>query len=252
MEDKSVKNFDRHIEQMMNEHSVDPPFGAWNRIAAELESVPSSAVTTTTVSSQPWLNTGTILGFISGALMIGTLVTGWFAYSTYKNYNTESGKPTSNNDVKVNEQSFSQTFAPSAIVTTEAQQTSNHITKHRTSTHVAVTSKEEVLESSTVKISKNEEVAAPTVKLPVDKQKNASEPYYFPPVDINVPENKVADNSPVANNEILSHEEEPAKVTEVKKVTPSTASFEKVKFKRKKKTGWTYGKINRTKSKSKF
>ena len=51
--EKDTKHFDRKIEQMMNEHTVAPPFGMWNRIATEVasEALPVAATHTSGVST---------------------------------------------------------------------------------------------------------------------------------------------------------------------------------------------------------
>lgn len=35
--EQEIKNFDRTIEESMNNFSAQPPFGMWNRISAELD-----------------------------------------------------------------------------------------------------------------------------------------------------------------------------------------------------------------------
>lgn len=245
MEEKAIKDFDRHIENMMNEHVSAPPFGAWNRIAAELEAVPGP-VAVTSAPAQPWISSGTVLGFISGALMIATLVGSWVLYNKY-NYS----------EPHLAEQPQA-IVAPaktlSVPVTTKGQLS---VEKHAEAENIVATAslsrKVEKAEFTTVKLNTNrEDVAAPTVKLPVDKQKGTDEPYYFPAVDINVP---VA-TTEVAGQAVTEQEEEKptieqAKEVELKKVANSSSST-RIKFKKKRSSGWNYGKINRTKSRSKY
>ncbi|MCW5907432.1 MAG: hypothetical protein KIS94_06210 [Chitinophagales bacterium] len=243
MDDKSLKNFDRHIEQVMNEGSVTPPFGAWNRIAAELEAAPAAGVATGAVgtTTQPLFNTGAVLGFISGALLIGTLITGWLLYNNYNN-NSISVTPVVNTELPVEE-----------IVTTTQPVATEPVLQApvevKTTRIVSTTPKVEKSATEVPAKLQNNEVAAPTVKLPMDKQKNTDEVYYFPPVDINT-------GTPTENTTATADEEDEDndadEVKIAKKVTQSSSSGERIKFKKKRKTNWTYGRLNKTKNKSKF
>lgn len=251
MEDNSVKNFDRSIEQMMNEHSVAPPFGAWNRIAAELDAAPVAITTPTSAPvSYPFFHTGTVMGFVSGALMIGAMVTGWLLYQNYTSVTNTTPEV-----LNVSE-SVTNTAEPSVVapVVVEAK---TEPRKYEPAILVSAVNskqkKETAPEVYTVKLTENE-VAAPIVKLPVDKQKSTEEAYYFPPVDINIPESKLTANEVAANvedQEESADADEAARLVEVKKVA-SNSSTAKVKFKKKRSAGWNYGKINRTKSRSKY
>lgn len=244
MEEKAIKDFDRCIENMMNEHVSAPPFGAWNRIAAELEAVPAP-VAVTSAPAQQWISSGTVLGFISGALMIATLVGSWVLYNEY-----------SIND-RLSAEQPQPIVAPaktsSVPVAAKEQLGMGKYTEAKNVVATASLSRQvEKAEFTTVKLNTNrEDVAAPTVKLPMDKQVNSEEPYYFPPVDINVP----TSTTEGARQEILEQEvkpvSEPIKEVELKKATSSSSSA-RIKFKKKRNSGWNYGKINRTKSRSKY
>ena len=74
----NTKNFDRGIEQMMNEHEVAPPFGAWNRISSELDAMPAIAAGAAPVVTS-LIPKRALTGIIAAALVIGaTMVTGYF------------------------------------------------------------------------------------------------------------------------------------------------------------------------------
>lgn len=240
MEDKAIKDFDRSIESMMNEHSVAPPFGAWNRIAGELDAIPAAA--TAIPGRSPLFNTGTVVGFVSGALMIGSMVTGWLVYNNYNAEQTDKNLAV----VTQNEVSKGLNFAPAK--TGEVQTITPIVEAKTVSIAKAITKQDKsVTENTSVKVIATD-VAAPTVKVPVDKEKQAGEAYYFPPVDIDVPDNKIQNTNnatTVVKEEIKT---EPAKI-EVKK---SSSSGDRVKFKKKKPAKWNYGRLNRTKSKSKY
>ena len=242
MEEKLIKDFDRGIENMMNDHVVTPPFGAWNRIAAELEVGPVAVVTTTT-PAQPWINTGTVLGFVSGALMIGTFVGSWLLYNKY---NTNEASTIVQKPIEV----AAQGNTVNVPVFSTEKNTENIQPNAK---HVVVLADNNIAkkaEYTTVRLNSNEDVAAPTVKLPMDKQKANDEPYYFPPVDINIPETKPEQPAEVSLQTEVKPEEQ-TKLAEVKK-TATSSSSSRVKFKKKRNSGWNYGKINRTKSRSKY
>lgn len=245
MEEKAIKDFDRGIENRMNDHVAAPPFGAWNRIAAELEAGPV-AVVSTTAPAQPWINTGTVLGFVSGALMIGTFVGSWLLYNKY-NANEASAIVQRATEVAA------QVNTVSVPVVSVEQPKGNILPSAKNVVVLAANKPTKETEYTTVRLNSNEDVAAPTVKLPMDKQKGTDEPYYFPPVDINVPEAKAV-NTEIAEDNLqpeVKEVDEPAKTVEVKKITSSSSSSH-VKFKKKRSSGWNYGKINRTKSRSKY
>jgi hypothetical protein len=85
--DQKIKNFDRSIEQMMNEHQVAPPFGMWNRISSELEAtpVPVAAAAPVVTSLIPKRSMAAI---IAGVLIIGASVaTGYMVHAVLNNKN---------------------------------------------------------------------------------------------------------------------------------------------------------------------
>lgn len=243
MEDKAIKDFDRHIEGMMNEHSVAPPFGAWNRIAAELDATTVAAPVAT--PRAPLFNTGTILGFVSGALMIGTMVTGWFVYNNYNsNLQTDKGLTTG---IKVeqitnttNGKAVNGSMDETPVVSTVEEPQSLSLAK------VSTKAKDSSFKKSMVKVAAPE-VEASTVKLATDKEKEAGEAYYFPPVDIDMPESKTAANNAVT----VVKEEQKIELPKIE-VKKSSGSSERVKFKKRKPAKWNYGRLNRTRSKSKY
>lgn len=243
-----LKDFDRHIEQLMNESSVTPPFGAWNRIAAELDAAPIANPTTGSAAgsvAQPLLNAGTVFGFISGALLIGTAVTGWLLYNNYNN-NPASTIPPVNTTTHTEEviTTPTQTATTEIIAQKPVEVKTTRITTGVTKTTNVVTPKTTPIPQN------NEEVAAPTIKLPMDKEKNVNETYYFPPVDINTGNETLQNTAPVFENDKKHDEADEAKIT--KRVSQSSSSGERIKFKKKRKTNWTYGRLNRTKNKSKY
>lgn len=78
--EQEIKNFDRTIEESMNNFSAQPPFGMWNRISAELDAAEGIAVAATApaaathIQRTPWK-------FIAAAMFTGAVVTGAFVYA---------------------------------------------------------------------------------------------------------------------------------------------------------------------------
>lgn len=84
--EQEIKNFDRAIEESMNNYSAQPPFGVWNRISAELDAAEGIAVATTApaaathIQRAPWK-------FIAAAVFTGVIATGAFVYAYFGNDN---------------------------------------------------------------------------------------------------------------------------------------------------------------------
>src|SRR4051812_37984037 len=77
--DQKIKDFDRRIEQMMNENAVAPPFGMWNRISADLDAE-ALPIATPPASAIPGR---AMVGMFAGALILGaTLVTAYLVNNT--------------------------------------------------------------------------------------------------------------------------------------------------------------------------
>lgn len=73
MEDIKIKEFDRAIEKMMNESSVAPPYGLWNRVSAQLGAQPGPAPASTGFGKTFYfLTTG--LAMIGASLLTAYLV----------------------------------------------------------------------------------------------------------------------------------------------------------------------------------
>lgn len=244
MDEKQLKDFDRHIENSMNEHAVAPPFGMWNRIAAEIE-MPAAAPAPVAAS---WnIPTGTVLGFISGALMIGTVVTGWLLYNnlTYTGLpaNAANGVSNTNNTqvVNSNTENTSNTSAATVnpVLNAEVSDMEAAVASISMPKVKAKVMKAEAIESNNTTVAaevKDQELSLPAVntEVGVPALKIAAAPtqdaYYFPPVDIDVPtagEQANADED--AKNDI--------------KKTTSSSSDQRIRFKKRRKSSWSYGRI---------
>lgn len=73
--EQEIKNFDRQIEKVMNESSVTPPFGAWNRIAAELDAMPVIAGEAAQVAAASAPNSSWRFLAIAGVFVLTGLTT---------------------------------------------------------------------------------------------------------------------------------------------------------------------------------
>ncbi len=244
MEDRNIKDFDRYIEQRMNENSVEPPFGMWNRISAEIGSAPVVEVPPVV---SPMFPKAVLVGFVSGALMIGSLITGWIVYNGHSLNTIEKEAPVYHNNSKLQNQSNN------AEVATENVRDEVVVAPPATIEPIRISAKTvAVPKINTLNNEKTEhrslasgDVPVPTQKLPIDKEGQVQEPYYFPPVDIDVPESdshpQIASHNGTDNEDL----EEP-KSNDTKKLISSSGE-QRIKFRKKRKASWNYPHIIRTK-----
>lgn len=196
MEDK-IKNFDRSIEQAMNETSVTPPFGMWNRISAELEA-PAPAPTSWTASSL--IPKAALMGLVTVAVLETSLLVAYVFNNSPNKITTEnitaSQEPMqSRNIIAIPEVSQEQIAAlpereTKVTLSRKIKMAPAAIAKPVDKNAIGVNQSQPALTN----IAANSEVAVPQQQV---KQDNgigvATEAYYFPPVDINKPEPKVAE-----------------------------------------------------------
>ena len=225
--EKKMKDFDRNIEQLMNEHEVAPPFGMWNRIAAELE----TGVVSSPVSVNSPIPQRAVIGFIAGAIFIGaSLVTAYVINSNSKMEApiTTVAHQTTNIIAPV-------IFKSESVVKQEIKLVAR-VSKPKT---VAKAVEEPtVIEESTANqvLVSSSEVSIPTQTIAENNAVN--EPYYFPAVD-NMSENKVAEKTVAPTKAI-------AKPTDDNdKESVSNNDPPKIRFRPKKHGKFGYMKINR-------
>lgn len=244
-----IKDFDRSIEQMMNEHAVPPPFGAWNRIAAGLDAPVAAA-------PRRVVPVAAIGGFVAGAMLIGGLVAGALVYNGNNLNNiTYPATVAANNTTASN----TQILSPAAQVTTAQQVgTVNQVAeKSNVQALVAVAADKQTgktavtLTSSNGKtaLSNNNDVAVPEVKLKANANM-VSMPYYFPAIDVaNDTQAMASANDEDGDDEVAVSKAnaKPAGSSEIKRRSSSSSDFRGVKFKKKKRKSFTYGNIVRTK-----
>ncbi len=244
MDDKNIKDFDRYIEQSMNENFVEPPFGMWNRISAELGHTPVEEVPPV---ANPMLPKAILVGFVAGALVIGSLITGWIVYNGHSVNSTTSETSVYHYNGK------QQNLTKSAEVATENIREEVVVAPPATIEPINISAK--TVAVATIKTLNSEkslrnsitsgDVPVPTQKLPIDKESKVQEPYYFPPVDIDVP--ATDSHSQIASdNELDNQDLEESKDNDSKKLISSSGE-QRIKFRKKRKSSWNYPHIIRTK-----
>lgn len=246
MEDKMIQQFDRAIEQAMNNYTEAPPFGMWNRISAELGEPAPSAAPNNAIPS--WINTGSVVGFLSGALLIGGLVVGNLLYNNnpiaFSEYNKTVSAPLAvTPSIKEEEDKVVQaalSFAAPAVKL-RAPKT---ITIESTEASTA----EQVID----KTEATNYTAAATSEIVATEARERN--FYFPPVDIETgtapqiqPAQVEAALPQMQHTTIYS---EAGLKTEEKVKSASTSKDQRLKFRPKKKKSHSYGHINRSKSKN--
>jgi hypothetical protein len=237
MEDKLIKDFDRSIEQMMNQHTVTPPFGAWNRIAAELPTVaPEAAPIAPRIPKSAWI------GFLSGASLIATLVAGTLIYNNSTNQPVVS-VPTESlvteksivNSVATENSTLNEMPVVSLAPKAEIKSVVNRQQETPLQSETINQSAENVLTDNT-----NLETATTNTS---DK---AEQVYFFPAVDINT--GKEYDESIVQYAMPSDYHKVTAQSSETEKKVKSNP-FKEIRFKprKDKKRPHIYGRTNRLK-----
>lgn len=240
--DQKIKNFDRSIEQKLNENEVAPPFGMWNRISAQLdvaETLPVAAAAPVALISKRH-----IAGFIAAAALISSSLITAYLVSAYK-----QSKNTPN---PVN-QTLVATTAKTEHTIPPAPELSEHKVAvkftNKSAPAVAVVVNEEPLMPNLLpELPTNDlpsanlsEVAVPDFSI-IQSTDKASDVYYFPPVDaINQPTEKATISNESSPTKIITTE----KITE-KKISKSSSSEKRIMLRRhNKRSGFTYGSLNR-------
>jgi len=257
MEDKNIKDFDRSIEQKMNESAVPPPFGMWNRISAELEAVPTAAP-----ASAPFPKSA-IMGLVLGVVLLGGVLTASL-------FTREQAKPIAQANITTTPgvQAIQSIVNPAAatVVAQNAAPVNEEstpvvlpkpITQHRiiskpVEENTSVAKEENTpavtnTDASSMTLNANNQADVPSQTTVAETMGTVDEPYYFPPVDRVVPEGTKTPNAGSMSTSSTS-----SKITAAgdvndddKKVEP--AKEQKIHFKPHKKHKWGYGKIIRNK-----
>ena len=199
--DQKIKNFDRGIEQMMNEHQVAPPFGAWNRISAELDAMPGAVAAGAAPVASSLIPKRAMLGIIAAALVIGSsALTGYLINSSHNNdhvNNTvaKTTMATTNTKTPVTAQTepVKNIISPTGIALTKVQLRHIAATTPAQSTILAAQQvvpvvNEPVASLTPTPVINNENTDVPTPLEPVAQRAEDTQTYFFPPIDVNTPE----------------------------------------------------------------
>ena len=253
--EQNIKNFDRGVEQMMNEHEVAPPFGMWNRISAELEAMPVAATAPVATSLIP---KRAMMGIIAAALILGTTaITGYLVSSSLNgNKNTTVASPVSTQIAAPTQSNVPATVQPAIVAESVNAAPATHHTANKKAKQITASNPVEstiqaaqqvtptvsqpVAEGNSIIVS-NANTDVPTPIEPVAQNVNEeTQTYYFPPIDVATTEtSKPANESPIAAK---NH----TKSTTVASNDNDGPSDHKVKFRmHNKKRGWAYGSIIR-------
>ena len=221
---------------MMNETTVTPPYGMWNRISSELPpEMASPAIAPTSV-----IPGRAIISFVAGSILIGaTFLT---AYLFDKN-------------ITVHPKSFNQAESATNINAIRNEETFVALETKRSN---SISSIERRLDIKPVLLRKMEkpitdsehfqnnlDVVVPNQ--PVTESATTNDTYYFPPVDIDIPEVKNAASASVATKTDKPNEDE-TKIAE-KRIRPASLGNEKrIKFRKRRTRDFSYGHLNRLKN----
>ncbi len=236
--DQKIKNFDRNIEQMMNENSVAPPFGMWNRISAELgsEALPIAAAAPASLMPKR-----AIVGFMAAAIILGVSLTAYLITT-----NSTEEKPIAAQlttpQVTIQEQVIAEPqhlvvkAAPSAMAAKKTDALRQIVAETKKHEIVTAQYQPEITEVAVP----NQLIAQNTL---------ATDPYYFPPVDVVVQETNKVVEATVIEARLTPPAEAEIKMVEKKiRPTSSSSSDKRIKFKKKRSGSFTYGRLNRLKS----
>ena len=254
--EQKIKNFDRSIEQMMNEHQVTPPFGMWNRISSELETMPEAVAAAAPVVSASLIPKRALAGIIAVALVVGSAaITGYLVYSPLNNNNTTKSSGL-NAQITATTKTVSSANTTEQTVSVKNAANPSNISmakvkvKHlvasnpvQSTIQAAQQVKPAVYQNENAGINnaalENANTDVPTpIESNVQNITEETQTYFFPPIDVNTPEkNKPSTESPIS---IKNHN----KVVTVS-ADNETIGERKTKFRPHKRRKFTYGNIIR-------
>ncbi len=236
--EQNIKNFDRKIEQMMNENSVAPPFGMWNRIASELaaEALPVAAA-----APVAFIPKRAVVGFIAGVAVIGlSLVT---AYLVTNNNSVKREQVAKDSNPVIVSSPATTLESPSLIILEKVKEVvapKVKLVRHS----VVVASANTQIATESVPADNNSDVSVPSQSVS-NSEIGVSGAYYFPPVDINSVEKTHQDEIATVTASQLAKQEADENLAEKKIKIASSGNDMRVKFKKHKRGGFTYGSLNR-------
>jgi hypothetical protein len=197
----NTKNFDRKIEQMMNEHQVAPPFGAWNRISSELDAMPAAVAAGVAPVVTSLIPKRAMAGIIAAALVIGSsLITAYLINNSHNNNQANSAvaNTTVASTVTTRPPTVQQTepvkstLAPAGIALTRVKVRHIAATNPVQSTIIAAQQVQPAINQpvalTPAPIINNENTDVPTPLEPVAQKAEDTQTYFFPPIDVSTPE----------------------------------------------------------------
>ena len=206
--DQKIKNFDRSIEQKMNEHEVAPPFGMWNRISSELEAMPVPVAAAAPTAAR-LIPKRALLGIIAAALVLSSsVITGYLVNSTL-NHGKVAGGNESNTQQQVGASTKATTspqtvgvkdIAPSVSpVAVNKVKVKHTVANNPVQSTLQLAQQVKPVINQPVAVSNNESINTevvvntantdvPTPLEPVAQNVQETQTYYFPPIDVNTPE----------------------------------------------------------------
>ncbi len=239
MEEKT-KNFDRNIEQLMNESSVAPPFGMWNRISSELDAtyvMPIAVVAPVTAISRR-----ISYGIIAATAIIGSsLLTALYMSSTQKTSSIEKAESQTNHPVSTSSVTHPAVVLSNGKATDDISITAKPNIKHETT---SIQVKPSLVKTAANSISSktalaNTEVAVPIATITTNYK--AEDVYFFPPVDM--ASTVVNTENEPKTTETVGSEKPVEKKT---KSISNSSNDKRIVIKKRKRGGFSYGSLNRT------
>jgi hypothetical protein len=199
--EQNTKNFDRNIEQMMNEHQVAPPFGAWNRISAELDALPTAVAAGSAPVVTRLIPKRALAGIIAVALVIGSsAITGYLINASHNDEHSgnvvktsvATTSKTNTQPVAVQTEPVKSLVSPAQIALTKVKVKHLVATNPVQQTIVAAQQVQPVINQpvavTPTPIINNENTDVPTPLEPVSAKAEDTQTYYFPAIDVTTPE----------------------------------------------------------------
>lgn len=231
-----INHFDKKIEQAMNAYTETPPFGMWNRISAELGEPVAAPV-----NPKPYavFTKSSVLGFLSGVLLIGGIVTANMLY------NSSLGEETAIDTNRVSIQEVTSPLVVAPVAQTFVAEP--EMNPKLVSTKLLSVNKAATLTASVTVAPEIEEV------MPAAQEIQADKAFYFPPVDIETSSEKLSEQSIEAAVTFMNHTTvfKESEKAEEKSSKVISAKEQRLKFHPRKKRSHTWGTINRRNTKNK-
>jgi hypothetical protein len=248
----NIKNFDRAIEQRMNEAEVAPPFGAWNRIAAEMEATaPVAPATPAPASVIPGRG---LMTLVAGALLLGisiaTIYLGQVSEDRKENKAAVIAAPSISTPQIVSHLSAPFTEMKPAVTPVIAKsETYVRAVKAIDPAVRPIVEKTAISDVATPPVvtpslpaNAFTEVPAPSQPVAKNAKADAGQVYYFPPIDINLPEKNTTENKSIASQAKTEAAKAPDDNDDDKRLKIFQGSDHK-KFHPRRRTKFRYGKI---------